>query len=63
MEIRLPELDWSHYERASRHLDNLTKPKGSLGYLEEIAKRYVLITRDLEPHLPLKKRVYVFAGD
>lgn len=63
MEIRLPELDWSHYERASRHLDNLTKPKGSLGYLEEIARRYVLITEDHEPDLPLKKRVYVFAGD
>lgn len=63
MEIRLPELDWSYYERASRHLNSLTKPKGSLGYLEEIAKRYVLITRDPEPHLPLKKRVYVFAGD
>ncbi len=63
MEIRLPELDPRYYERASRRLDNLTKPKGSLGYLEEIARRYVHITQDPEPRLPLRKRVYVFAGD
>jgi len=44
-------------------LDNLTKPRGSLGYLEEIAKQFVLITEDLSPSLPLKKVVYVFAGD
>ncbi len=44
-------------------MDNLTKPRGSLGYLEEIAKQFVLITEDLSPSLPLKKVVYVFAGD
>ncbi len=31
--------------------------------MEEIAKRYVYITGDLTPSLPLKKAVYVFAGD
>ncbi len=41
----------------------MTKPKGSLGYLEEIAKRYVVITGNFKPTLPLKKAVYVFAGD
>ncbi|MBX6422188.1 nicotinate-nucleotide--dimethylbenzimidazole phosphoribosyltransferase [Thermosulfurimonas sp. F29] len=63
MEIRLPELDRAHYEEASRRLDFKTKPRGSLGYLEEIARRYVMITGDLDPELPLRKRVYVFAGD
>ncbi len=41
----------------------MTKPRGSLGYLEEIARRYVYITGNPKPELPLKKRVYVFAGD
>ncbi len=63
MEFRLPPLDRADYERAQRRLDNLTKPRGSLGYLEEIAKRYVYITGELFPTLPLKKAVYVFAGD
>lgn len=63
MEIRLPTLDQRYYQRAQERLDNLTKPRGSLGYLEEIAKQFVLITEDLSPSLPLKKVVYVFAGD
>jgi len=44
------------------HLDNLTKPRGSLGRLEELAKKYALIHDTLQPELP-EKRVYVFAGD
>ncbi len=63
MRVELPKLKKEFYEKASSHLDNLTKPRGSLGYLEEIAKRYITITEDLSPKLPLKKRVYVFAGD
>ncbi len=63
METWLPTLDPSLLEQAQRHLDNLTKPKGSLGYLEEIAKRFVFITGNFSPLLPLKKAVYVFAGD
>ncbi|WP_456371098.1 nicotinate-nucleotide--dimethylbenzimidazole phosphoribosyltransferase [Thermodesulfatator atlanticus] len=63
MEVRLPKLDRADYERASKRLDNLTKPRGSLGYLEEIARRYVYITGELFPELPLSKAVYVFAGD
>ena len=31
---------------ASRRLDSLTKPRGSLGYLEEIVRRYAAIRRD-----------------
>ncbi len=44
------------------HLDNLTKPKGSLGRLEELAMRYALIHQDLSPPEP-RKIVLVFAAD
>ena len=63
MDFRLPELDPSDLEWAQRRLDSLTKPKGSLGYLEELAKKFVHITGNRTPTLPLKKAVYVFAGD
>ena len=43
-------------------LDNLTKPKGSLGRLEEFALRYCLITGTSYPG-DLEKAVLVFAGD
>lgn len=44
------------------HLDDLTKPKGSLGRLEELAKKYILITGSSWPKIP-QKAVFVFAGD
>ncbi len=44
------------------HLDNLTKPKGSLGYLEEIAKQYCLITGTTKPKMG-KKVIFTFAAD
>jgi nicotinate-nucleotide--dimethylbenzimidazole phosphoribosyltransferase len=47
---------------ASRHLDNLTKPKGSLGKLEEFVKRVVAITENKKPVLD-RKAVFVLAGD
>lgn len=43
-------------------LDNLTKPVGSLGRLEDIAIRYGLITNTKNFHLG-KKRIYAFAAD
>ncbi|MFA5112591.1 MAG: nicotinate-nucleotide--dimethylbenzimidazole phosphoribosyltransferase, partial [Desulfobaccales bacterium] len=43
-------------------LDSLTKPRGSLGRLEELAARYVAIRREEMPPLD-KKRVVVFAAD
>jgi len=48
--------------RAQNRLDQLTKPPGSLGQLEEIAKRYVAIVENLNPRVQ-KKIVYTFAGD
>lgn len=44
------------------HLDDLTKPRGSLGRLEEIALRYCLIHGTTQPKLG-KKRICCFAGD
>jgi nicotinate-nucleotide--dimethylbenzimidazole phosphoribosyltransferase len=44
------------------HLDQLTKPQGSLGRLEEIAARMVAIQESSRPSCD-RKAVYVFAGD
>ncbi len=48
--------------QAQEKLDNLTKPKGSLGRLEEIAKRIVGITGNLKPELD-KKYIITMAAD
>jgi nicotinate-nucleotide--dimethylbenzimidazole phosphoribosyltransferase len=39
-------IDDAAAEAAGRRLDSLTKPRGSLGYLEEIVRRYAAIRRD-----------------
>lgn len=44
------------------HLNDLTHPPGSLGRLEEIALRYCLIRKTIDPALS-KKRIYTFAAD
>jgi nicotinate-nucleotide--dimethylbenzimidazole phosphoribosyltransferase len=51
------------YKAAVRaHLDNLTKPVGSLGYLEEIATDYCLAAHTSDPHMG-GKIIFTFAGD
>ena len=52
--------DWQSLART--RLDELTKPPGSLGRLEEIATRIVSIQGRLKPTCK-KKTVYVFAAD
>jgi nicotinate-nucleotide--dimethylbenzimidazole phosphoribosyltransferase len=47
---------------AQERLDNLTKPRRSLGYLEELAARYAAIRGEVRPQVGAK-RVCVFAGD
>jgi nicotinate-nucleotide--dimethylbenzimidazole phosphoribosyltransferase len=49
-------------EQAQQRLDNLTKPQGSLGRLEEFAKKLVAITENPMPELD-KKAIFTFAGD
>ena len=49
-------------DAAQAHLDDLTKPQGSLGRLEEIALKYVLATGSLKPVLS-KKKICCFAAD
>src|SRR5512135_27151 len=49
-------------EEAQKRLDSLTKPLGSLGRLEEFARRVVAITGNKMPVLD-KKVVFTFAGD
>jgi len=44
------------------HLDNLTKPPGSLGFLEDLAASYCLMTGTTTPRLG-QKRIVTFAGD
>jgi nicotinate-nucleotide--dimethylbenzimidazole phosphoribosyltransferase len=49
-------------EKAQAKLDRKTKPLGSLGRLEEFARRFAAITESLEPDTA-KKIIYTFAGD
>ncbi len=59
---QIEPLDPAWLETAQARLDSLTKPRGSLGRLEELAARYVAIRREEMPLLE-KKRVVVFAAD
>ncbi|MBN2315557.1 MAG: nicotinate-nucleotide--dimethylbenzimidazole phosphoribosyltransferase [Sedimentisphaerales bacterium] len=59
---RIQPVDLSLEQEIRDRLDNLTKPKGSLGRLEEIALRYCLVQGTTEPELG-KKVIYTFAAD
>jgi len=48
---RIEPLKPKYFTQAQQKLDLLTKPKGSLGRLEEIAKQIVAITRNISPSL------------
>ncbi|MFA5354403.1 MAG: nicotinate-nucleotide--dimethylbenzimidazole phosphoribosyltransferase [Thermodesulfovibrionales bacterium] len=58
--IRTVRGEW--HTIAQQRLDNLTKPLGSLGRLEEFARRLVAIREDKSPVID-KKVVFTFAGD
>lgn len=55
-------LDEAAMEEARRRQDQLTKPRGSLGRLEELAVRLAGITGRVRQHLP-NKTVVLMAGD
>jgi nicotinate-nucleotide--dimethylbenzimidazole phosphoribosyltransferase len=58
----IKEINEEFYITAQKHIDNLTKPIGSLGRLEEFARRLVAITENKNPVLD-KKVIFTFAGD
>lgn len=55
-------LDRSVERAAQARLDSLTKPRGSLGKLEELARRVAAIQGQVPPRLG-RKMLYVFAAD
>ncbi len=55
-------VDESRTTLIQERLDNLTKPQGSLGRLEELARKYCLITGRDKPQLR-NKIIFTFAGD
>lgn len=59
---RIRPVDPSFFKKAQERLDNLTKPRGSLGRLEEFAARVVAIREDLHPKLE-RKVIFTLAGD
>ena len=59
---KIKQIDTGLMEEAQRRLDNLTKPQGSLGRLEELAKQVVGITGKIEPNLE-RKVIFTMAGD
>ncbi len=58
----ITELDYNLMVVTQRRLDNLTKPKDSLGRLEELAKLIVGITGERNPLLK-NKVIFTFASD
>jgi nicotinate-nucleotide--dimethylbenzimidazole phosphoribosyltransferase len=59
---KIQGIDTSLLQKAQARLDNLTKPKDSLGRLEEFAKQLAAITGNPMPDMD-KKVVFIFAGD
>jgi nicotinate-nucleotide--dimethylbenzimidazole phosphoribosyltransferase len=55
-------VDTSRTNAIQMQLDYLTKPQGSLGRLEELAKKYCLITGKNKPVIK-NKIIFTFAGD
>lgn len=58
----IEEVDKESFEETQSRLDNLTKPQGSLGRLEELAKQIVAIKREENPILK-NKIIFTLAGD
>jgi len=59
---RIRGIDRGFLDKAQQRLDSLTKPRGSLGRLEEFARQLVAITERPFPDLD-RKVVFTFAGD
>jgi nicotinate-nucleotide--dimethylbenzimidazole phosphoribosyltransferase len=65
MPLSLPEIDRPNrglLPLLQKHLDNLTKPPGSLGRLEELARNFGLMRDSIRPKLE-KRAIFTFAAD
>ncbi|MFC2091580.1 nicotinate-nucleotide--dimethylbenzimidazole phosphoribosyltransferase [Elusimicrobiota bacterium] len=58
----IKEIDYSLESEIQAKLDNLTKPVGSLGRLEELAKKYCLIRNTVDPDIK-DKVIFTLAAD
>jgi len=61
-EVNIEEIDTASYPKTQKRLDSLTKPIGSLGRLEDLAKEVVAITGKERPSLK-HKVIFTMAGD
>jgi nicotinate-nucleotide--dimethylbenzimidazole phosphoribosyltransferase len=59
---KIIKIDYSLAENTQKRLDNLTKPIGSLGQLEDIAKKIVEVTQNENPAIK-DKVIFIFAAD
>jgi nicotinate-nucleotide--dimethylbenzimidazole phosphoribosyltransferase len=59
---KIKKPDYSVAQEAQKRLDNLTKPQGSLGRLEEIAKQMVVISGKTNPYIK-NKVIFTMAAD
>lgn len=59
---KIEKIDYSLAKKTQDRLNNLTKPQGSLGRLEELAKQIVEITQNENPSLK-NKVIFTIAGD
>lgn len=59
---KIEKIDYAMAEETQERLDNLTKPVGSLGKLESLAKQVVEIAKIKNPQL-INKVIFTFAGD
>lgn len=59
---KIKKPDSSLMKQVQAKLDSLTKPRGSLGKLEELAKQIVSITANLSPRIE-KKAIIIMAAD
>ena len=58
---KIKPINFKLMEKAQEKLDNLTKPQGSLGRLEDFARRIVGISGTLSPAIK-RKVIFVMAG-
>ena len=50
-EVKIEEIDTASYPKTQKRLDSLTKPVGSLGRLEDLAKQFGVETDQTLPEL------------